>query len=87
MKRLRVALIGYGAIGRVHALGYKAIPYHYGLPNDVVRVVAVASIAKETVPPAVAAWRDAGEGWTLATVHGRPGQRYVLQHLTAESER
>ncbi|MCA9904337.1 MAG: Gfo/Idh/MocA family oxidoreductase [Anaerolineae bacterium] len=62
MKKLRVALIGYGAIGRVHALGYKAIPYHYGLPHDVVRVVAVATSHAET---AEAAAREIGcEVWS-----------------------
>jgi len=62
MEKLRVALIGYGAIGRVHALGYKAIPYHYGLPNDIVRVTAVATSHAET---AEAAAREIGcEIWS-----------------------
>lgn len=61
--------------------------YDAARPFAADRVVSVASITKETVPPAAAAWREAGEGWTLATVHGAPGQRYVLQHLVAGGER
>ena len=40
---LRVGLVGYGGIGRVHALGYRAIPLHYGLDADAVQVAAVAT--------------------------------------------
>ena len=40
---IRVGLVGYGGIGKVHALAYRSIPYHYGLPADAVRIVAVAT--------------------------------------------
>jgi predicted dehydrogenase len=48
LRNFRVALIGYGSIGRVHALGYRAIPYHYGLPADTVQIVGVATSRPET---------------------------------------
>ena len=34
MKKLGIALIGYGGVARVHAMAYRAIPFHYGLPAD-----------------------------------------------------
>ena len=40
---IRVGLVGYGGIGTVHALGYRSIPFHYGLPADAVRITAVAT--------------------------------------------
>ncbi len=48
MKQLGIAMIGYGGIGRVHALGYRAITFHYGLPADTVRIVGVATTRPET---------------------------------------
>lgn len=52
MKKLGVALIGYGGIGRVHVMGYRSIPFHYGLPADTVRVVGVATSRPETAQSA-----------------------------------
>jgi predicted dehydrogenase len=48
MKPFRIGMIGYGGIGRVHALAYRSIPFYYGLPADAVRVVAVATSRAET---------------------------------------
>jgi predicted dehydrogenase len=62
MKVFRIGMIGYGGIGRVHALGYRSIPFYYGLPADTTRVVAVATTRPET---AEAAAREIGcESWT-----------------------
>jgi len=43
MKPVTIGLIGYGATGRVHALGYRAIPFHYGLPAESVQIGGVAT--------------------------------------------
>jgi levoglucosan dehydrogenase len=48
MKPIRIGLVGYGGIGRVHAAAYRAIPYHYGLHADAVTVVGVATSHRET---------------------------------------
>jgi predicted dehydrogenase len=49
---IRVGMIGYGGIGRVHALGYRAIPFYYGLPADFVKVVAVATTRRDSAQAA-----------------------------------
>jgi predicted dehydrogenase len=59
-------MIGYGAIGRVHALSYKAIPHLYGLPADAVQVVGVATARPET---AEAAAREIGCALWTANYH------------------
>ncbi len=43
MKPISIGLIGYGGIGRVHALAYRAIPFYYGLPAATVKIVGVAT--------------------------------------------
>ena len=43
MERLGVALIGYGAMGRAHGMGYRDIAFHYGLRADAVKIVGVAT--------------------------------------------
>jgi len=48
MNPLNIAMIGYGGIGRVHALAYRAIPFHYGLPAGAVNIVGVATTRPET---------------------------------------
>ena len=63
MKPIGVALIGYGGIGRVHALAYRALQFHYGLPADMTRIVGVATGHTETAERAAleigcAAWTD-----------------------------
>jgi predicted dehydrogenase len=60
--RLGVGLVGYGGIGRVHALAYRAIPFYYGLPADWVRIVGVATRSQKTADQAA---REIGCG--LAT--------------------
>jgi predicted dehydrogenase len=54
MKPVRVGMIGYGGIGRVHALGYRSLPFHYGLPADAVQVVGVATARAATAQAAAA---------------------------------
>jgi predicted dehydrogenase len=41
-------MIGYGGIGRVHVMAYRAIPFHYGLPADTINIVGVATTRPET---------------------------------------
>ncbi len=52
MKKLNVAMIGYGGIGRVHVMAYQNIPFHYGLPADTVNVIGVATTRRETAEKA-----------------------------------
>jgi predicted dehydrogenase len=59
---LGIGLIGYGSIGRVHAMGYRSIPFYYGLPADTFRLVGVSTSRPET---AEAAAREIGcDVWT-----------------------
>jgi len=44
MPKIRIGLIGYGGIGRVHAAAYRSIPFYYGLPADSVAIAAVAAM-------------------------------------------
>ncbi len=48
MSKLKIGLIGYGGIGRVHAAAYRAIPFHYGLPADSIDIAAVATTRDST---------------------------------------
>ncbi len=43
MPQIRIGLIGYGGIGRVHAAAYRAIPFHYGLRANSIEVAGVAT--------------------------------------------
>lgn len=52
MKPLKIALIGYGGIGRVHAMAYRDIPFTYGLPAEMVKLAAVATTRAETAEKA-----------------------------------
>lgn len=62
MKKLNVAIIGYGGIGRVHAMAYRNIPFHYGLPADTITIVGVATTRQETAEKAA---REIGcTAWT-----------------------
>jgi len=62
MRELRVGLIGYGFIGRVHTLAYQSIPFYYDPPPCKIRLVGVASGHEESCRRAVA---QAGyEFWT-----------------------
>lgn len=61
MKKLGIAMVGYGGIGRVHVMAYRAIPFHYGLPANTIDIVGVATTRPET---AQAAAREIGcEVW------------------------
>jgi predicted dehydrogenase len=62
MKKLGIAMIGYGGIGRVHVMGYRNIPFHYGLPADTINILGVATTRPETAEKAA---REIGcEVWT-----------------------
>ncbi|MCU0500704.1 MAG: Gfo/Idh/MocA family oxidoreductase [Anaerolineae bacterium] len=62
MRPIGIALIGYGGIGRVHALAYRSLLFHYGLPADAIRIVGVATGHAETAERAA---REIGcEVWT-----------------------
>ena len=54
MKPLTIGMIGYGSIGRVHALAYRSLPFHYGLPADTFRLAGVATTRVETARAAAA---------------------------------
>lgn len=54
MPKLKIGLIGYGGIGRVHAAAYRAIPFHYGLPADSIEIGGVATTRQETAARAAA---------------------------------
>jgi predicted dehydrogenase len=38
-----LAFIGYGAIAKSHAMGYRDIPFHYGLRSDAINIIGVAT--------------------------------------------
>lgn len=48
MKPIGIAMVGYGGIGRVHGMAYRALPFHYGFPAHAVKVVGVATSRQET---------------------------------------
>ena len=54
MPNIKIGLIGYGGIGRVHAAAYRAIPFHYGLRADSIDIAAVATTREETARNAAA---------------------------------
>jgi predicted dehydrogenase len=54
VKPLNIALIGYGGIGRVHAMAYRDIPFLYGLPSNSITLVGVATSRLETAQKAAA---------------------------------
>lgn len=59
---VRVGMIGYGGIGRVHAAAYRALNFYYGLPADFVQIVGVATSKSESAEKAA---REIGcEVWT-----------------------
>ena len=43
MKKLGITIIGYGGVARVHGMAYRSIPFHYGFPADLVKIIGVAS--------------------------------------------
>ena len=54
MKPINIALIGYGGIGRVHAMAYRSIQFHYALPANMINLVGVATTREETAKAAAA---------------------------------
>jgi len=48
MKKLNIAIIGYGDIGRAPLMGYRNISFHYGLPADTVNILGVATTSPKT---------------------------------------
>jgi predicted dehydrogenase len=54
MQTIGIALVGYGAMGRAHAMAYRAIGFHYGLPAEAIRIVGVATTREETAHKAAA---------------------------------
>lgn len=48
MTKIKIGLVGYGGIGRVHAAAYRAIPFHYGLPADSIEIAGVATRRRES---------------------------------------
>jgi len=62
MRKFGIGMVGYGGIGRVHAMAYRAIPFYYGLPADIIKIVGVATSKAETAEKAA---REIGcEVWT-----------------------
>ena len=49
-----IALIGYGAMGRAHGMGYRDLVFHYGLRHDAVKIVGVATTRLESAQQAAA---------------------------------
>jgi predicted dehydrogenase len=54
MKPIHIGMIGYGGIGRVHAMAYRDIGFHYGLPAQTVQIAGVATSRAETAQKAAA---------------------------------
>jgi predicted dehydrogenase len=54
MKPIKIGMIGYGGIGRVHAMAYRDIGFHYGLPASSIQVVGVATSHRDTAQKAAA---------------------------------
>ena len=62
MKKLGIAIIGYGGVARVHGMAYRSIPFHYGFPADLVKIIGVAG---SNPTSAEAAARELGcDFWT-----------------------
>ena len=52
MRQAGVGIIGYGFMGKVHAFGYRSIPFYYDPPPLDVRLVGVATSSAETAEAA-----------------------------------
>lgn len=62
MKKMGIAMVGYGGIGRVHVMAYRTIPFHYGLPANAIKITGVATAHPATAAEAA---REIGCGvWT-----------------------
>ncbi|MCK6578725.1 MAG: Gfo/Idh/MocA family oxidoreductase [Anaerolineae bacterium] len=51
---MKIGMVGYGGIGRVHAMAYRSLLFHYGLPADAVQIVGVATTRRESAQKAAA---------------------------------
>jgi predicted dehydrogenase len=51
---MKIGMIGYGAIGKVHAMAYRDIGFHYGLPANAIQIIGVATSRLETARSAAA---------------------------------
>lgn len=49
-----IALIGYGAMGRAHAMAYRDIGFHYGLPAHTIKLIGVVTTREESAKKAAA---------------------------------
>jgi predicted dehydrogenase len=49
-----IALIGYGAMGRAHAMAYRDIGFHYGLPANAIKIIGVVTTREESAKKAAA---------------------------------
>ena len=47
-------MVGYGGIGRVHAMAYRDLAFHYGLPANTIQIVGVATSHRESAQKAAA---------------------------------
>ncbi|MBW7882593.1 MAG: Gfo/Idh/MocA family oxidoreductase [Caldilineaceae bacterium] len=54
MRPIKIGMIGYGGIGRVHAMGYRSLPFHYALPAGTIQIAGVATSRPETARAAAA---------------------------------
>jgi predicted dehydrogenase len=62
MRKFGIGMVGYGGIGRVHAMAYRAIPFYFGLPADTINIIGVATSKADTAEKAA---REIGcEAWT-----------------------
>jgi predicted dehydrogenase len=52
MRQAGVGIIGYGFMGKVHAFGYRSIPFYYDPPPLDIRLVGVATSSLETAEAA-----------------------------------
>jgi predicted dehydrogenase len=52
MRQAGVGIIGYGFMGKVHAFGYRSIPFYYDPPPMGIRLVGVATSSPETAEAA-----------------------------------
>ncbi len=66
MNSLRIGLVGYGMIGKVHALAYREVPHYF---PDALPPIELAAICTTRMETAQKAAREAGFGAALADVN------------------
>ena len=93
MRTLGIAIIGYGGVGRIHGLAYRAIPFHYGLPSDIARIIGVSRRRPEAAEQAAreaggdrgrraSVSRRARPGWRSRSHHTRSRRRTLWLRIT-----